>query len=209
MKIINFYNPLLLFYKEILSNKNCIIDSQPVIFKKASRKNTINSRIYGMDIGYCASTKEYYYGYKLHLLITADGFPSRFMLTPASTHDNQVVLDLTYGLEDINLIGDKGYIDQQDKKRLKEPRNIDKITPYKKNMKETLSEKDKGLLKVRSQIERDFVATEVLNLKYCKAKSTTDTLARLMTGILTLALVMIANWELHHKISVAFCSHFT
>ena len=37
--------------------------------------------------GYCASKKSYYYGLKGHLLITADGRPVEFILTPASTAD--------------------------------------------------------------------------------------------------------------------------
>ncbi len=209
MEIINFYNKLLEFYKELLETRVRIIDSQPVIFKKVSRANTINSRIYGMAVGYCPSTKEYYYGYKLHLLITEGGFPGRFMLSPASTHDNEMVMDMTYGLKDIQLLGDKGYIDQEDKERLKSLRNIDKITPYKKNMKKTLSEEEKELLKLRGQVERDFSALEVLNVKVCKAKSTSGTLTRLMTGIVSLVLIMISNWELDRNLSVAFCPHFT
>mgnify|MGYP000744797711 FL=1 len=51
-------------------------------------------------------------------------------------------------------------------------------------MKKTLTEDEKELLKLRGQVERDFSALEVLNVKVCKAKSTSGTLTRLMTGIL-------------------------
>lgn len=209
MEMTSFYQKLLLCYKELLSSDKRIIDTQPVIFKKAARKNTVNTRIEGMDLGYCASLKEYYFGYKLHLLVTPEGFPSRFALSPASTHDSKKVMGLTYGLKDIKLIGDKGYIDQKGKTRLKELRNIEKITPYKRNMKLQLTKEEKECLKLRGQIEKDFSAMEVLKVKRCRAKSTGGTLARIMTGLLALTLVMITNWELYGKVSVSFCPYFT
>lgn len=48
--------------------------------------------------GYCASKRRYYWGFKVHLLITATGKPVEMVLTPASVHDldgfKQLPLDL-------------------------------------------------------------------------------------------------------------------
>lgn len=62
--------------------------------------------------GYQASKKRYYYGLKIHLLITEGGQPVEFFLTPASFSDTPTLkaylLDLP---EQAQLTGDKAYND--------------------------------------------------------------------------------------------------
>jgi hypothetical protein len=207
--IVSFFEKLLEIYSDFLKSNVRIVDSEPIIFKNFKRKDSKNDRIFGMDVGYCASLDEYYFGYKLHFLITEDGFPSRFMFSKASEFDNNVLMDLTYNLENIKLVCDKAYIDKEDKNRLKSLRNIDKITPYRSNMKKvTLTDEENGFLKLRGQVERDFSAFTNMNLKRCKAKSSLGVFTRVSIGIVAFSLVYIANMTLYDTSSIAYCKHF-
>ncbi len=62
--------------------------------------------------GYCASKRSYYYGLKVHLLVTATGRPVEFVLTPASEADisglRRLPLDLPPGAQ---IVADAAYTD--------------------------------------------------------------------------------------------------
>jgi IS5 family transposase len=62
--------------------------------------------------GYCASKKSYYYGLKVHLVVSAAGQPVEFVLTPASEGDitglRRLWLDLPPGAD---LVADAAYTD--------------------------------------------------------------------------------------------------
>ena len=68
-----------------------VIDSFPVSVCK-------NVRISGSKLirgegfrGYNASKKEYFYGFKIHVITTGEGLPVEFLVTPASVHDNKAL----------------------------------------------------------------------------------------------------------------------
>ncbi|MGC8141373.1 transposase, partial [Salmonella enterica] len=42
------------------------------------------------DIGLCASKKQWYYGFKLHLQVTDQGLPMGYVVTEASCHDRTI-----------------------------------------------------------------------------------------------------------------------
>ena len=89
--------------------------------------------------GYCASKKSYYYGLKGHLLVTTDGNPVEFSLTPASTADivglRQMALDLP---PDSFVVADAAYTDygfedalaEQDKIKLVAARKKKSVRPH-------------------------------------------------------------------------------
>ena len=62
--------------------------------------------------GYIASKKRYFYGLKVHLMITGQGQPVEFFLTPGSTSDvtglRMFELDVPEG---VTILGDKAYND--------------------------------------------------------------------------------------------------
>ena len=49
--------------------------------------------------GYCASKRRYFYGLKLHLLVTALGQPVEIVLTPGETGDQEGLRSLPLGVE--------------------------------------------------------------------------------------------------------------
>ncbi len=60
--------------------------------------------------GYQASKKRYFYGLKIHLLITAQGQPVEFFLTPGAQSDTQALKEYALDLPDqATITGDKTY----------------------------------------------------------------------------------------------------
>lgn len=53
--------------------------------------------------------KETYYGYKVHALITLEGYIASFEITPASTDDREGLRDLAAHWSNITILADKGY----------------------------------------------------------------------------------------------------
>ena len=64
----------------------------------------------GADYGKCPSKKETYFGFKVHALITLEGFITSFEITPASTDDREGLRDLAANHSGVTILGDKGYI---------------------------------------------------------------------------------------------------
>lgn len=64
--------------------------------------------------GYQASKKRYYYGIKIHLMVTLQGQPVEFFLTPGSWSDTRALKMYDFDLPEGSLItGDKAYNDYQ------------------------------------------------------------------------------------------------
>ena len=60
--------------------------------------------------GYIASKKRYFYGLKLHLVVTQAGQPVELLLSPGSTHDGQGLYVFDFDLpEGARIVGDKAY----------------------------------------------------------------------------------------------------
>lgn len=73
--------------------------------------------------GYQASKKRYYYGLKIHLMVTQHGQPVEFFLTPGSWSDTRALKMYKFDLPEGSLItGDKAYNDYAFEDLLKEAR---------------------------------------------------------------------------------------
>ena len=60
--------------------------------------------------GYIASKKRYFYGLKLHLMVTEDGQPVEFFLSPGSFHDGSGLYAFDFDLpEGAQVVADKAY----------------------------------------------------------------------------------------------------
>jgi hypothetical protein len=92
-----------------------IVDSMPVPICKICRENRVKvckeDIVTSPDKGYSASIKQYYIGYKLHLVISIRGIFQSMELTKASVHDIHYLSDIKYsGLNNCTLLADKGYL---------------------------------------------------------------------------------------------------
>jgi hypothetical protein len=99
-------------WKELNENSIYVVDSFPVA-------SCDNYRIYHSHLyrgeewrGYQASKKRYFYGLKIHLLITEHGQPVEFFLSPGSYSDTSALKAYSFDLpEGARVTGDKAYTD--------------------------------------------------------------------------------------------------
>lgn len=64
--------------------------------------------------GYQASKRRYFYGVKIHLMVTAAGQPVEFFLTPGSINDTRALRMYRFDLpEEASILGDKAYNDYE------------------------------------------------------------------------------------------------
>ena len=109
-----------------------IIDAFPIRVCRKARSN--RCRVFKGEAAksYCASQKEYYYGFKGHLLVNDEGLIQSLLLTAANVDDRDPLLGLSATIQGV-LIGDKGYIDLQKWQWLWQF-GVQLKTPIRKNM---------------------------------------------------------------------------
>jgi len=101
-------------WKQLNSNSIYVIDSFPVAVCDNYRIR--RCRLYqGEDFrGYQASKKRFFYGLKIHLMITETGQPVEFFLTPGSYSDTSALKLYNFDLPEASqLTGDKAYNDYE------------------------------------------------------------------------------------------------
>jgi len=114
-----------------------IVDSMPLEVVKLARssRSKICKEKYetAPDMGYSASQKMYFYGYKLHAVASVNGIIQSFDLTKASTHDIRYLTDIKYQFSDCVIIGDKGYLNAEYQLDLFTSNNIKLEVPMRAN----------------------------------------------------------------------------
>jgi len=98
--------------KELNINQTYCIDSFPVAVCqniRIPRCRIVQGKEYR---GYCASKRTYFYGFKVHVIITSEGIPVEYTFTTGRTHDldgmKQLPLNLPKGSE---ILADSAYTD--------------------------------------------------------------------------------------------------
>ena len=90
--------------------------------------------------GYQASKRRYFYGLKIHLMVTSAGQPVECVLTPGSVSDVQVLKNYAYDLSPGSVVyADKAYNDYEIEDLLAEVEGIRLLPICKKNSKRPLS----------------------------------------------------------------------
>lgn len=105
-----------------------------------------------------ASHKQWYIGYKLHLITTESGVYMDMLITPASEHDICFLKELSakdYHLQGRTLLGDRAYIGKAVQLSLFEELQIDIQIPYRRNQKDCVEYSWKYKIK-RKTIETVF-----------------------------------------------------
>ncbi len=118
----------------------CVLDSLPVPvvgFHHAQGRH----RWYGWaSYGYNATKKQTIYGFKLHLLTTADGIITDFALAPAHLTDGSFTNQLLRDKTDLLVLGDKAYINAELQGDLHTAHGVTVLTPHRTNQREQLPE---------------------------------------------------------------------
>jgi len=156
--IAELFRQLGLIFKHLNLSSSYLIDSFPVAVCK-------NIRIRGAKIvkgenhrGYNASKREYFYGFKVHVITTAQGIPVEYLVTGGSVHDNTALqgmdIDLPAGSD---LYGDSAYMNQDQKTLLCDFQGITLKAATKKNsvVRNTWAEELENRY-YRKQIEHTF-----------------------------------------------------
>lgn len=127
-------------WKTLNTDAIYVIDSIPIAVCDNIRIR--RSKIYAEESfrGYQASKKRYFYGLKIHLMVTQDGQPVEGFLTPGSFGDVDALKYYAYALPDGSIIyADKAYNDYEIEDLLQEIDHIRLLPIRKKNSKRALS----------------------------------------------------------------------
>lgn len=134
-----FFNLLAQTWKTLNTDAIYVIDSLPIAVCDNIRIR--RSKIYSTEDfrGYQASKKRYFYGVKIHLMVTQDGQPVECFLTPGSFGDVDALKSYAYEIPDGSIIyADKAYNDYEIEDLLKEVDHIMLLPIRKKNSKRAL-----------------------------------------------------------------------
>lgn len=128
------FQTLATVWKNLNGESIYVIDSFPLIVSENCRVS--RSKIYrGQSSywGYQASKKRFFYGVKLHLMVTEKGEPVEFFLSPASFADVKGLEVFPFEIKEGSLVyGDKAYNDYDIEDWLMEGANI-RLLPLRKN----------------------------------------------------------------------------
>lgn len=173
-----------------------IVDSIPIPVCKFGRAHFhVTFRGHGATYGRCASKKETYLGYKLHLLATLDGFITDAVLTSSNVDDRAAVWDLTNAYRNITLFGDKGYSGESFAKALKFEKDII-LLPLKKINNKSQFPKSLRQIVFRFRRRIETSASQLagqLNIERVLAKSLWGLQARIKTKLLAFNLCFFIN----------------
>jgi hypothetical protein len=98
-------------------------------------------------VGYCASKRIYYAGYKTATIVSSEGVIEDFLAGSAEPHDAPYG-EALLGVQGAGrYLGDKGFLFRQEVKDELEAKRIALVTPQRRNMKQTNTEAQKRLLR--------------------------------------------------------------
>jgi hypothetical protein len=139
--------------------------------------------------GYQASKKQYFYGFKVHLVVTSQGEPIEFFFSEGSLHDleglKRLPLDLPQGS---TLYGDKAYKDQHEEWLLQDAAQVRFLPLTRSNAKKPLSAPLVYLAHIaRQQVETAFSLIDRKMPKHIHAVSQQGFLLKLQAAVIAFA----------------------
>lgn len=141
---------LLLVNRQQHKDQLMLIDSAPLPVCK-------NKRIFNYSVTELVdrgmSSMGWFFGFKVHIIITSDGALLQFMVTPGNTSDknHELLQEMFKGLKGI-AIGDKGYVSYPLKEKLMK-QGVNLITGMFKSTKQVVTDSYHSMLKLRQLVE--------------------------------------------------------
>src|SRR5258708_4179642 len=171
-----------------------IIDSMPLPVCKrarASRCKKVRGKAY---CGYCAAKREKFFGWRLHLICTAQGVPVSFDLLPAAEQDLTPVHELTVGLpEGSTLFGDKGYVSQPDAYTILSATGVRFVAVRRRNMTPNSWADEYDLRHYRRRIETVYSQLEAMGVQHLHARTNHGFDLKAFASLLALAFTNIIH----------------
>ena len=179
---------------ELLSSGHIfIIDAMPMPVCKrvrASRCRKVQGKAFH---GYCASKKEYFFGWHLHLVCDAYGVPVSFDLLPAKWDELVPLQYLIAPLErGTKVVADKGYISQNDQ-IMAWTDGIYIAAKFRKNMRGNSPEDAKLIADHRSMIETVNSQLEKMGLQRLHARTNVGFAVKVLASLVALAFTNSIN----------------
>jgi IS5 family transposase len=128
---------------------------------------------------------DWFFGFKLHLVVNDKGELLNFVLTPGNTDDRTPVPQLLQRLFG-KVFADKGYISQKLVQQLLESVGVQLITKLKRNMKNRLMQlSDRLLLRKRSIIETIIDQLKnISQIEHSRHRSPVNCLVNIVCGLI-------------------------
>jgi len=184
----------------LITNINSnVIDSMPVPVCRYVRAKKLRILKDQPDLkpnrGYNHIDKSHYFGFKFHLLISANGVVRDYILAPASEHDVTKLISLSSSLSNKSeILGDKGYLSKSIQVNLFESKEIRVCTPLRSNMVGP-TEWNGRMNKQRKRIETLFSQLcDQMMFKRNYAKSLVGLLARISAKIAATTCLQFINF---------------
>lgn len=164
-----------------------VIDTMPVPVCKRIRAKRCR-KVQGDDYGgYCASKREYYWGWQLHLVCDAAGIPVTFELLPAQWDELTLVQDLLSPLpEGSVVVADKGYISDQDQQLSYINGRVRLVPKQRRNMTGNTVEDTALITAHRSRIETVNSQLEKMGLQRLHARTNPGFALKVLASLLAL-----------------------
>jgi hypothetical protein len=180
---------------ELFANgETIIIDSMPLpVFKRAraGRCKKVRGKAY---CGYCAAKREKFFGWRLHLICSADGIPVSFDILPAAEQDLTPVHELTFALpHGATVFGDKGYISDPDAATIFAACGIRFVAIRRRNMTPNSWADEFDLRLYRKRIETVYSQLEAMAVQRLHARTNHGFDLKTYASLLALAFTNILN----------------
>ncbi|AYM01491.1 IS982 family transposase [Levilactobacillus brevis] len=172
-----------------------IIDSAPITLVSARRSNRAKVLKGIANKGYNATKRVYYYGFKLHAVMSNDGYFIDWELTPASVDDRKVTIELLREAPAKYVLADGGYLSRPQQQFLRQEFGIHLWFPLRKNMRHSKQVNSAFLKNQRRHIETCF---SNLNKVGHFEHPETDTMSGLNSRLSTLFLWNVI--KVHHQL---------
>ncbi len=172
-----------------------VTDGTPIHVRHWRRHGSHHLALPQADLGYCASKREYYYGYKLLALVTISGIIIEWGLLPASADERDGFEEMMEGDEGWLVWGDKGFLDEERQRRLEEEQGIILIAPTRCNQRRQLHPAlREQLAATRPIVETTFAqAKEFVDLENPHAYTFRGLVTRIVAKLTALAVLACAN----------------
>jgi IS5 family transposase len=146
--------------------------------------------------GHCEAKEQTYYGFRGHLLINFSGVITGFTLTPANVDERKAMWDVTPQIHGL-LLGDKGYIAEDNRQQLRE-QHIDLQTSLRKNMPDDRPSKVVALYTSTRRLVETVIGqlSERLHIEKVRARDLWHLSSRLARKLLAHTVGIILNRRL-------------
>jgi len=199
-EVINLLRRVLLAKLELACDRLCIIDSLPIPvlnFHLVPRSRN-DWKAYGAAFGKISSKKQTIFGYKLHLLVTANGVITDFVLSGANADDRHVAREWLSQHYDLKVLADKAYISAPIAQALATNNRLELVTLPKSNQKKQVSRQQQRLHNHYRQVVETVNGqlAEQLAIEENYAHSYAGLSSRLITKLTAHTLCIYLNWWL-------------